>query len=157
MYLPCSVYLLQGGRSCSGLASVTVEELTSLSALDWLSSADTSVAVVIPAWDEAESIGAVLSEIPPGLASSVFVICGGGEDATYGVAAAHGARALRQLTPGYGAACWLGAGAAAFAGAQIIAFLDGDYSDPPGDLPRVLAPILAGEADLVLGCRDMSR
>jgi hypothetical protein len=135
---------------------VTVERLTSSSAPERALPVATPIAVVIPAWDEAESIGAVLSEVPPGLASSVFVICGGGEDATYQVAAAHGARALRQLRPGYGAACWQGTGAAAAAGAGIIAFLDGDYSDPPADLPRVLAPILAGEADLVLGCRGMS-
>jgi hypothetical protein len=111
---------------------------------------------VIPAWDEAECIGAVLSEVPTGFAFSVFVICGGTEDDTFGVAAAHGARALRQLTAGYGAACWLGTGAAMEAGAQIIAYLDGDYSDPPADLPRVLAPILEGEADLVLACREMT-
>ncbi len=114
------------------------------------------IALVIPAWDEAESIGAVLSEVPLGLASWVFVVCGGSQDPTAAIAAAHGARVLRQLTPGYGAACWLGTRAAAAAGAQIIAFLDGDYSDPPGDLSRVLAPLLAGRADLVLGCRAMT-
>lgn len=139
-----------------GLASVRVEQLTTGSAPERALPVATPIAVVIPAWDEAESIGAVLAEIPPDLASSIFVICGGGQDATYQIAAAHGARALRQLTSGYGAACWQGAGAAAAEGARIIAFLDGDYSDPPGDLPRIIAPILAGEADLVLGCRDMS-
>jgi Glycosyl transferase family 2 len=135
---------------------VPVEQLTAGSAPERALPVIRPIAVVIPAWDEAESIGAVLSEVPPDLVSSVFVICRGGQDATYQIAAAHGARALRPLTPGYGAACWQGTGAAAADGARIIAFLDGDYSDPPGDLPRVLAPIVAGEADLVLGCRGMS-
>src|SRR5690242_19668299 len=132
------------------------EELGPCSARQRATPIAASIAVVIPAWDEAESIGAVLSEIPPGLTSSVFVVCGGGEDATFRVAAAHGVQALRQCMPGYGAACWQGTGAAAAAGARIIAFLDGDYSDPPGDLPRILAPILANSADLVLGCRGTS-
>ena len=114
------------------------------------------VALVIPAWNEAESIGAVLSEVPALAAMRVFVVCGGREDATAAVAAAHGAEPLAQVARGYGAACWLGARAAVAAGAEIVAFLDGDYSDPPADLEKVLAPLLAGRADLVLGWRSMA-
>ena len=111
------------------------------------------VALVIPAWNEAASIGAVLAEIPPGIAEWTFVVSGNSSDGTPEIAVAHGAQALPQKTPGYGAACWAGARAARAAGAEVVVFLDGDYSDPPGELLRVLAPILAGEADLVLGCR----
>jgi hypothetical protein len=42
-------------------------------------------------------------------------------------------------------------------GAAIVAFVDGDYADPPAELGRVLDPLLAGRADLVLGCRDLRR
>jgi hypothetical protein len=62
-----------------------------------------------------------------------------------------------QHTRGYGAACWTGAQRALERGASIVAFLDGDHSDPPSALPRLLAAIQAGEADLVLGCRDLRR
>jgi glycosyltransferase involved in cell wall biosynthesis len=115
----------------------------------------TPVGLVIPAWNEAGSISGVLSEVPPGAVDLVFVVCRGGEDTTATIARAHGARTLWQLTPGYGAACWQGAHAAAAVGARTIVFLDGDYSDPPADLPRILAPLLAGTADLVLGYRKL--
>ena len=115
------------------------------------------VALVIPAWNEAEAIGAVLSEVPPGTVDRVVVVVGGPGDPTASVARAHGAEVLVQPRPGYGAACWTGASAALDAGADVVAFLDGDYSDPPAELPRVLEPIRAGQADLVLGCRDLSQ
>jgi glycosyltransferase involved in cell wall biosynthesis len=84
----------------------------------------------------------------------VFVVAGNSTDATAAIAAAHGARVLDQPRPGYGAACWSGAHAAAAAGASVIAFLDGDYADPPAELPRLLAPLADGRADLSLGVRD---
>src|SRR3954471_12248458 len=82
-----------------------------------------SVGLVIPAWHEAECIGAVLSEVPATANMRVFVVCGGRDDATAAVAAAHGAEPLLQATPGYGAACRLGAQTAVAAGAEIVAFL----------------------------------
>lgn len=111
------------------------------------------VALVIPAWNEAGNIGAVLSEVPPETVEWVFVVAGDSTDGTADIAAAHGARVLGQPRPGYGAACWSGAQAAAAAGATIIAFLDGDYADPPAELPRLLAPLVDGRADLSLGVR----
>jgi glycosyltransferase involved in cell wall biosynthesis len=121
-----------------------------------LLSGASTVALVIPAWNEADSIGAVLTEVPRATARDIFVVCGGPDDATTAVAAAHGAQPLLQVTPGYGAACWLGARAAMAAGAEIVAFMDGDYSDPPTALHTILAPLLAGRADLVLGWRNMA-
>ncbi len=93
------------------------------------------VILVIPAWDEAESIGAVLSEVPPELVGEVMVVVGSSADPTAAVAAAHGARIIAQSRSGYGAACWEGAREAAALGAEVVAFLDGDYADlpmPPG-------------------------
>lgn len=112
------------------------------------------VALVVPAWNEEGSIGAVLSEVPPDLVDWVFVVVGDSTDGTAAVARDHGAQVLGQHRPGYGAACYAGAQAAARAGAGIVAFIDGDYSDPPAALPLVLAPLLAGQADLVLGWRQ---
>ncbi len=116
-----------------------------------------SVAVIIPAWNEPESIAAVLAEVPPGVARWVFVVVGDARDPTAAVARAHGAVPLIPARPGYGAACAEGARAAMAHGADVLAFLDGDYSDPPSELSRLLQPILDDVADLTLGIRDLSR
>jgi glycosyltransferase involved in cell wall biosynthesis len=117
----------------------------------------TGVTLVIPAWNEAEAIGAVLDEVPDGLVDQVLVVVGGLTDPTGAVARLHGARVLVQRASGYGAACSTGAEIALADGAQVVAFLDGDYADPPADLARVLAPLIEARADLVLGCRDLRR
>jgi glycosyltransferase involved in cell wall biosynthesis len=111
------------------------------------------VALVIPAWDEADTIGAVLAEIPPGAVDRTFVVVGDTSDPTADVARRAGAEVLVPARRGYGAACSTGAQAALGAGCDLIAFLDGDYSDPPAELRRLLAPLIRGQADLTLGCR----
>jgi glycosyltransferase involved in cell wall biosynthesis len=117
----------------------------------------TGVALVIPAWNEAEAIGAVLDEVPADAVDEVLVVIGSDSDPTGRVAAGRGARVLVQAMSGYGAACWTGAAWALEHDAKVIAFVDGDYADPPAALPRILAPIQDGRADLVLGCRDLRR
>jgi glycosyltransferase involved in cell wall biosynthesis len=119
--------------------------------------APATAALVIPAWNEPEAIGPLLSEVPPESVDRILVVVGSQSDPTAAVAQAHGARVLVQHQPGYGAACWTGAQAALADGFDLIAFLDGDYADPPSELERVLAPLRTGEADLVLGCRDLSQ
>jgi glycosyltransferase involved in cell wall biosynthesis len=116
-----------------------------------------NVALVIPAWDEVEAIGPVIDEVPSSIVDQLIVVVGGPTDPTAAVARARGARVLVQDEPGYGAACWTGARAALAAGASIVVFLDGDHADPPSALAWVLAPLLDGRADLVLGCRDLRR
>jgi glycosyltransferase involved in cell wall biosynthesis len=113
------------------------------------------VSLVIPAWNEAEAIGAVLDEVPESLFDEILVVIGDQHDPTGTIAAAHRAQVLMQRARGYGAACSTGVEYAISHGAEIIAFLDGDYADPPGELPRIVAPIQRNEADLVLGCRDL--
>src|SRR5580765_4666116 len=98
------------------------------------------VALVIPAWNEPDGIGPLLSEIPPNVVDHVLVVVGSASDPTGPVVQAHGATVLVQSRPGYGAACWTGAEAALSNGADIVAFLDGDYADPPSELPRLLGP-----------------
>jgi glycosyltransferase involved in cell wall biosynthesis len=109
------------------------------------------VTVVIPVINEAAAIGRVLAEIPPGVADQVLVVDGGSTDGTRAAAQAMGATVLAQRGRGYGAACYTGALAA---DAGILVFLDGDYSDPPAQIERVLAPLRADAADLVLGSRE---
>ena len=113
------------------------------------------VALVIPALDEATVIGDVVRRVPPGVVSEVIVVDNGSGDGTASVAARAGARVVSEPQRGYGAACWAGVAALA-PGTAIVAFLDGDGSQDPAELPRVLAPIMAGSADLVLGARRLA-
>ena len=112
------------------------------------------VAVVIPALDEEQAIGLVLAEIPD-LVSEVVVVDNGSRDRTAQVAEAAGARVVFEPRRGYGQACL--AGIAAVPDADVVVFLDADHSDHPAQLAAVLAPILSGEADLVIGSRRLGR
>ena len=112
------------------------------------------IAAVIPALDEAPSIATVVEGLRgQALLSSgeIVVVDNGSTDGTGEVARAAGARVVREERRGYGYACL--AGVLAARDAEVILLLDGDAADDPGDLPRVLEPLLAGEADLVVGSR----
>ena len=112
------------------------------------------VAVIIPALDEEQSIGLVLAEIPK-IASRVVVVDNGSRDRTAEVARAAGAEVVSEPRRGYGQACLTGI--SAVEDADVLAFLDADHSDYPAQLSEILAPILAGEADMVVGSRNLGR
>ena len=112
------------------------------------------IAVIIPAIDEEEAIGLVLAEIPR-VVSEVIVVDNGSRDRTAEVARAAGARVVHEPRRGYGQACL--AGIAAAEEVEVFAFMDGDHSDYPSQLVDVLAPILSGSADLVIGSRSLGR
>lgn len=113
-----------------------------------------TVVVIIPAVDEEEAIGRVVRDVPA-FASEVIVVDNGSRDATAAVARAAGARVVVEPRRGYGQACLAGIRAAG--PADVLAFLDGDYSDYPEQLAEVVAPLLSGEADLVIGSRRRGR
>lgn len=108
------------------------------------------VGVVIPALDEESAIGRVLDAIPAWVDETV-VVNNGSTDATAAVARAHGARVVDEGRRGYGLACL--AGIDALNDAQIVVFLDGDFSDRPEQMARLVDPIVAGRADFVLSNR----
>jgi hypothetical protein len=110
-----------------------------------------SIAVIIPAFNEEESLPLVLGALPRDRVDEILVVDNGSTDRTAAVAERHGARVVREPHRGYGAACL--AGIAASDGHDIVAFLDADYSDHPEELPALLDPVLAGDADLVIGTR----
>ncbi len=110
------------------------------------------VAVVIPTLNEAAAIVGVLREIPPAVASEIIVADSASGDGTATLAAAAGARVVVTPTRGYGRACAAGA-AAASAACGVIVFMDGDGSDRADLMPLLVAPILAGTHDFVIGSR----
>ena len=119
------------------------------------------VAVIIPALNEEASLPLVLRDLPP--VGCVIVVDNGSTDATARVAAEAGAHVVHEPERGYGAACLRGLTALAERTAQaerpprVVVFADADYSDHVDQLPALVAPILAGTADFVLGSRLLGR
>jgi glycosyltransferase involved in cell wall biosynthesis len=109
------------------------------------------VSIIIPALNEAESIGQVVSEIPRPLIAECIVVDNGSTDATAAIATEAGARVI-QSQRGYGAACLAGS-YAALPTSTILVYMDGDGSDIIADLPRLIDPIQNNEADFVIGSR----
>ncbi|MDQ3043527.1 MAG: glycosyltransferase family 2 protein [Chloroflexota bacterium] len=116
-------------------------------------------AVVIPALNEEITIGPLIGEIQAAASDpasgaeprGIFVVDNGSSDTTAARAAAAGATVIAEPRRGYGRACLTGVLAAG--NVDLIVLMDGDRSDQPAELPKILAPLLAGEADLVIGSR----
>jgi glycosyltransferase involved in cell wall biosynthesis len=113
------------------------------------------VDAVIPALNEEESIGTVLDALPRPPVRRVVVADNGSTDHTGDVARARGADVVREPRRGYGAACLRALEALALDPPDVVLFLDADASDDPAEAPRLLEPIEAGRADLVIGSRAL--
>lgn len=115
------------------------------------------IAVVIPARDEALALPGVLAALPRvGVGwrvRRVVVADNGSRDRTAEVAREAGAEVVSEPRAGYGRACLAALAALRRDPPRVVVFLDADHSDDPGELPSLLAPLLAGEADLVIGSR----
>jgi len=112
----------------------------------------TGISVVIPAMNEAASIGLLLSEIPWHLVDEVIVVDNGSTDNTGEVAESRGARVIREDRKGYGQACATGV-TNVNPLCNIVVLLDGDYADHPEEMPRLIEPIITGQYDFVVGSR----
>jgi glycosyltransferase involved in cell wall biosynthesis len=108
------------------------------------------VAVVIPTFNEADAIGAVVAELPRDIVDRVIVADGGSSDGTAEVARHAGAEVI-AVGRGYGLACLTGAQAAQ--SADIIVFMDGDGADDPAAIGALVAPIRSGACDFVTASR----
>jgi glycosyltransferase involved in cell wall biosynthesis len=104
--------------------------------------------VVLPVLNEREALPWVLERMPAGYAP--IVVDNGSTDGSGELARALGARVVAEPRPGFGAACFAGLTAAR---ADVVCFMDCDASFDPLDLPRVVEPVAARDADLVLGAR----
>jgi glycosyltransferase involved in cell wall biosynthesis len=117
------------------------------------------LSIVIPAWNEAATIGDVVKEtrealklLPEG-ASAVLVVDNGSTDDTADRARRAGAVVVTEPGRGYGRACLKGI--AALPATDVVVFMDGDGSDNPAEIPSLIDPILRGDADLVIGSREL--
>lgn len=118
-----------------------------------------TAAVVIPALNEEATIGEQVAEVLavaarpdlPARIAEVIVVDNGSDDRTAWRARSAGATVVSEPRRGYGRAC--AAGVEAAGDVELIVLMDGDRSDRIDELPLLLAPLLAGEADLVIGSR----
>ena len=113
-----------------------------------------TVRVIIPAYNEAKSIAKVIKDLPT-FVDEIIVVNNNSTDATAKIAQEAGATVLSEPKPGYGNACLKGI---EFLNQQksdtdIVVFLDGDYSDYPEELTKIIAPIIEKNVDFVIGSR----
>ena len=112
------------------------------------------IKVIIPAFNEANSIGRVIADIPKHV-NEVIVVSNNSTDKTIAIAESAGATVLEENQRGYGYACLKGLAyiKESLVKPDIIVFLDGDYSDYPEYLDAIVRPIIKCDVDLVIGAR----
>lgn len=117
------------------------------------------IVVIIPAYNEEDSIGKVVADIPKELVDEVIVVNNNSTDNTRDAASQAGATVLDEPQQGYGAACLKGIAYAKnlSPAPDIVVFIDGDYSDYPQQMPEVVAPILEQGIDMVIGSRALGQ
>ncbi len=111
-------------------------------------------ALIIPALNEAESIGMLVRQIPRGIFAQVIVVDNGSQDQTAVVSTAAGAQVVSEPRRGYGQACWTGIQHVQDS-VTAIAFMDADFADDPEDLVKMLQRFDEDKWDMVLGSRVM--
>ena len=110
------------------------------------------ISVIIAALNEEDAIGKVIDSVPRDLADEIVVVDNGSRDRTAEVASAAGARVVKESIPGYGRAFRAGLRSVS-PECEIVVFLDGDGSDCPELMDRLVNPIIEGAADFVIGSR----
>jgi glycosyltransferase involved in cell wall biosynthesis len=118
-----------------------------------------AIDVIIPAFNEEQSIARVIADIPSGLVREVIVVNNGSTDRTAEMAARAGATVLVESRPGYGQACLMGIAYCKTKATppEILVFIDGDYSDYAQEMPELVHPIVEGQAELVIGSRALGK
>lgn len=116
------------------------------------------IVVIIPAYNEENSIAKVINDIPPGLVNEVIVVNNNSNDSTDANALNAGATVLYEERPGYGFACLKGIEYIKHLqpAPDIVVFIDADYSDHPEEMPLLIQPIING-MDMVIGSRALGK
>lgn len=114
------------------------------------------VSVVIPVFNERDSLPLVIGDIPSHAVSEIVVVDNASTDGTDLVARRLPVRLIREERRGYGSACLAGVAALRPDPPDVLVFLDGDYSDHPEEMPLLLNAIEGG-ADLVIGSRALGQ
>ena len=114
------------------------------------------IAVIIPAFNEEESISKVIADIPD-FVDEIIVTNNGSTDKTVEAAKSSGATVLDEQERGYGAACLKAIEYIKNKNFDIVVFLDGDYSDYPEEMNLIVAPILNDDFDLIIGSRMIGK
>ncbi len=115
------------------------------------------ISVIIPAFNEEQSIGKVIKDIDRNIVNHVIVVNNNSSDNTSLVAKQAGAIVLDEKRKGYGWACLKGIEKCYELNTDIIVFLDGDYSDYPQEIEKVIQPILKEEVEFVVGSRVLGK
>lgn len=113
---------------------------------------DKSIVVIIPAYNEEESLPKVITDIPD-FVDEIIVANNGSTDNTVEIAQKSGATVVTENERGYGAACLKAIDYIINKNYDVVVFLDGDYSDYPEELCDVVEPIIQDDFDLVIGSR----
>lgn len=116
--------------------------------------------VIIPAFNEQNSVGKVIRDIPRSQVREIIVVNNASTDATEKAARNQGATVLTECRKGYGFACLKGMaylGQKRLDPSDIIVFLDADYSDYPEEMGKLIKPITEGNYDLVIGSRSLGK
>ena len=109
------------------------------------------ISIIIPAYNEEDSIGLVLKALPRQIIQEIIVVDNGSTDETARVAIDNGARVVKEPKKGYGAACLKGI--EGLDDPDIVVFLDGDFSDFPEEIVSLIEPIEKEDKDFVIGSR----
>ena len=120
---------------------------------------DVIIDVIIPAFNEEKSIGKVIDEIPASLVRDIIVCNNNSTDGTSKIASDHGATVVNANVKGYGSACLEGMHYIAKKDVKptIVVFMDGDYSDYPAEMTKIVHPIIEENYDLVIGSRAIGK
>jgi glycosyltransferase involved in cell wall biosynthesis len=112
-----------------------------------------NIVVIIPVLNEEQSLPLVLNDIPEDIVNEVVVIDNGSTDRTSEIAKEKGSTILFESKKGYGYPCLRGIEYLKKKNPDIVVFVDGNYSDHPDEIGKLVAPIIKEDYDLVLGSR----
>ena len=117
------------------------------------------ITVIIPAFNEEKAIGKVIREIPKDLVTEIIVVNNNSDDNTKKVALSEGATVIDEPKRGYGQACLKGIAYLKDKRQKtdIVVFMDGDHSDYPSELSKLVRPIIENDMDMVIGSRTLGK